>query len=184
MGGAGGDGGLFFAFWLFFKKSFFCMFFFCFFCFFLFFFCCCFFCYFFGCFFLFPFFFAFFSRVFFFLFLPFFFVLFVAACPMLIARAHTYPVQCSSQRVGALLIHRPAWVDQHTGGSRLTPTVHRCPKGMAVGGPNTVQHSSTVQKHGKHGSGAMSIQGKNVGSKSTVDESLLCYDGPEKRRTH
>ena len=43
--------------------------------------------------------------------------------------------QCSSQRVGALLIHRPAWVDQHTGGSRLTPTVHRCPKGMAVGGP-------------------------------------------------
>ena len=41
-----------------------------------------------------------------------FFVLFVAACPMLIARAHTYPVQCSSQRVGALLIQRPAWVDQ------------------------------------------------------------------------
>ena len=43
--------------------------------------------------------------------------------------------QSSGQRVGALLIHRPAWVDQHTGGSRLTPTVHRCPKGMAVGGP-------------------------------------------------
>ena len=61
--------------------------------------------------------------------------------------------QSSSQRVGALLIHRPAWVDQHTGGSRLTPTVHRCPKGMAVG--------STVQKHPKHGSGAMSIQGKS-----------------------
>ena len=42
-------------------------------------------------------------------------------------------------RAGALLIHRPAWVDQHTGGSRLTPTVHRCPKGMAV------------HKQGKHG---------------------------------
>ena len=43
--------------------------------------------------------------------------------------------QSSSQRVGALLIHRLAWVDQHTFGSRLRPTVHRCPKGMAVGGP-------------------------------------------------
>ena len=43
--------------------------------------------------------------------------------------------QSSSQMVGALLIHRPAWVDQHTGGSWLTSTVHRCPKGMAVGGP-------------------------------------------------
>ena len=44
-----------------------------------------------------------------------------------------------------------------------------------------LQNSShTAQKHGKHGSGAMSIQGKNVGSKGTVDESLLCYDGPKK----
>ena len=44
--------------------------------------------------------------------------------------------QSSSQRVGALLtLHRPAWVDQHISGSRLTPTVNRCPKGMAVGGP-------------------------------------------------
>ena len=53
-------------------------------------------------------------------------------------------------RAGALLIHRPAWVDQHTGGSRLTPTVHRCPKGMAVGG-SSPQHKAqhTVQKHGK-----------------------------------
>ena len=32
--------------------------------------------------------------------------------------------QSSSQRVGALLIHRPASVDQHTDRSRLTPTVH------------------------------------------------------------
>ena len=44
-----------------------------------------------------------------------------------------------------------------------------------------VQYSShTAQKNGKHGSGAMSIQGKNVGSKSTVGESMLCYDGPKK----
>ena len=42
----------------------------------------------------------------------------------------------------------------------------------------------TAQKHGKHGNGAMSIQGKNVGRKSTVDESMLCYDGPKKWRTH
>ena len=32
--------------------------------------------------------------------------------------------QSSSLRVGVLLIHRPASVDKHTGGSRLTPTVH------------------------------------------------------------
>ena len=66
-----------------------------------------------------------------------------------------------------------------------TPTVHWGPiSGKAVGGPNTVQHSNTVQKHGKHGNGATSIQGRSAGSKSTVDESLLCYDGPQKRRTH
>ena len=92
-------------------------------------------------------------------------------------------------RAGALLIHRPAWVDRHTGGSRLTPTVHQCPKEMAVGGSSPQQQHNTiclhtVQIHGKHGSGAMSIQGRSAGSKSTVDESLLCYDGPEKRRTH
>ena len=46
-------------------------------------------------------------------------------------------------RAGALLIHRPAWVDQHTGGSRLTPKVHRCPKGMAVGG-SSAQHGTAV----------------------------------------
>ena len=170
----GGEGGFFLLLGFFLKKKvfFFAFFFFVFlllifcFCFF----CCClviaflgvaFCCCFFGCFFSFLcFFFAFFFLSFFcFFFLVFFF--FVAACPMLIARAHTYPVQCSSQRVGALLIHRPAWVDQHTVGSKLTPTVHRCPKGMAVGGPNTVQHSRTVQKHPKHGSGAMRIQGKS-----------------------
>ena len=48
-----------------------------------------------------------------------------------------------------------------------------------MGGPNTVQHSrSQCEKHPKYGSGAMLIQGKNVGSKSTVDESMLCYGGP------
>ena len=30
--------------------------------------------------------------------------------------------------------------------------------GKAVGGPNTIQHNSTVQKHGKHGSGALSTR--------------------------
>ena len=58
-------------------------------------------------------------------------------------------------RAGALLIHRPAWVDQHTGGSRLTPTVHLCPKGMAVCGLSPQQQHNTlclhtVQKHPKH----------------------------------
>ena len=44
----------------------------------------------------------------------------------------------------------PQWVPART------PTVHWGPiSGKAVGGPNTVQHSSTVQKHGKHGSGAL-----------------------------
>ena len=46
----------------------------------------------------------------------------------------------------------PQWVPART------PTVHWGPiSGKAVGGPNTVQRSSTEQKHGKHGSGAMSI---------------------------
>ena len=74
---------------------------------------------------------------------------FVAACSTW-SHAHTRTQlsamqhESSSQRVGALLIHRPAWVDQHTGGSRLTPTVHPCPKGMAVGGPGdqTAQYSA------------------------------------------
>ena len=74
---------------------------------------------------------SFFSPFFFFLFFcPF---LFVAACPIW-SYAHTciqlsaMQQQCSSQRVGALLIHRPVCVDQHT-------HTHRCPKGMAVFGP-------------------------------------------------
>ena len=49
------------------------------------------------------------------------------------------------------------WVSVGTpvGPGKDTHGVHWGPiSGRAVGGPNTVQHSSTVQKHGKHGSGA------------------------------
>ena len=47
----------------------------------------------------------------------------------------------------------PQWVPART------PTVHWGPiSGKAVGGPNTVQHSSTVQKHAKHGSGALATR--------------------------
>ena len=119
--------------------------------------------------------------------------LFVKACPMLIARAHACSScislsSCSSQRVGALFLTdtilpgyqwAPQWVPVRT------PTVHWGPiSGKAAHSLTQqfrVQYSShTAQKHGKHGSGAMSIQSKNVGSKSTVDESLLCNDGPKK----
>ena len=64
-------------------------------------------------------------------------VVFVAACSIW-SHAHTcfqlnaMQHQSSSQRVGALLIHRRACLDQHNGGSRLTPTVPLCPKGMAT----------------------------------------------------
>ena len=74
---------------------------------------------------------------------------FVKACPMLTARAHACSScsslsSCSSQRVGALSlipsclgISAPQWVPART------PTVHWGPiSGKAVGGPNTVQHSS------------------------------------------
>ena len=100
---------------------------------------------------------------FFFSFFYFFHFLIVKACPMLIARAHMQQSQqlqqqSRSQRVGALSLipfilpgyqWAPQWVPKRT------LTVHSGPiSGKAVGGPNTVQHSSTVQKHGKHGSGA------------------------------
>ena len=114
---------------------------------------------------------------------------------MLIARAHMQQLrqsqqlqqQSSSQRVGALSLvpfclgirGHPIWSRQ--GHARYTGARSA---GRPWGGPNTVQHSSAVQKHGKHGSGAMSIQGKSVGSKRTVEESLLCVDGSTKRRTH
>ena len=84
----------------------------------------------------------------------------------MVARAHTYPAQCNA----ASEQHPEGWriVDPPPcpGGSThrwvlLTPTVHRCPKGMAVGGPcdQTAQQYSAETP--KHGSGAMSIQGKN-----------------------
>ena len=87
----------------------------------------------------------------------------MAACPMLITRAHVQQFQqlqeqSSSQRVGALSLlpgyqWAPQWVPART------PTVHWGPiSGKAVGGPNTVQHSSAVQKHGKH----ELLSGKNV----------------------
>ena len=48
---------------------------------------------------------------------------------------------------------RPQWVPART------PKVHWGPISVkAVGGPNTVQHSSTVQKHGKHGSRALATR--------------------------
>ena len=65
----------------------------------------------------------------------------------MVARAHMFSAQCNAaseqQPEGWRIVDTPPclggsahrWVGQHTGGSRLTPTVHRCPQGMAVGGP-------------------------------------------------
>ena len=51
----------------------------------------------------------------------------------------------STHELGAVLEPpQPAWVDQHTCGSRLIPTVFRCLKGMAVGG-SSQQHSGSLQ---------------------------------------
>ena len=115
---------------------------------------------------------------------------FVKACPMLIARTRMQQLkqsqqlqQQSSQRVGALsLIPSCLGISGHPSGSRQGHP--RYTGARSAGRPWVArsQFNTAVkeQKHGKHGSGAMSIQGKNVGSKSTVDESLLCYDGPKK----
>ena len=58
--------------------------------------------------------------------------------------------------LGTILLgyrYAPQWVPART------PTVHWGPiSGKPVGGPNTVQHSSTEQKHGKHGSGALATR--------------------------
>ena len=108
---------------------------------------------------------------------------FVKACPMLIARAHACSScsslsSCSSQRVGALsLIPFCLGISGHPSGSRQGHPRYTGARsaGRPWVAPTQFSHSSTEQKHGKHGSGAMSIQGKScVGSKSTVDESLLC----------
>ena len=113
--------------------------------------------------------------------------LFVKACPMYVDRADTHaaveavsPVAAAEQPEGWRFVPdtilpgyqwAPQWVPART------PTVHWDPiSGKAVGGPNTIQHSrSQCEKHPKHGSRAMSIQGKNFANKSTVDESLLFY---------
>ncbi len=116
--------------------------------------------------------------------------LFVKACPIYVDRAHTHAaveavsaVAAAEQPEGWRFVPdtilpgyqwAPQWVPART------PTVHWGPiSGKAVGGQNTVQHSrSQCEKYTKYGCGAMSIQGKSFGKKSTVDESLLCYGGP------
>ena len=108
---------------------------------------------------------------------------FVKACPMYVDRTRTHtaaeqqPEGCRC--VPDTILPGYQWAPQRV--PARTPTVHWGPNsGKAVSGPNTVQHSrSQCEKHPKHGSGAMSIQGKSFGNKSTVDESLLCYHGPK-----
>ena len=66
--------------------------------------------------------FQFFSRFFFFL-----KKIFLFDCGNL--AVHKQPrntIHASNARAGALVIHRPAWVGHHTGGSRSTPTAHLC----------------------------------------------------------
>ena len=109
---------------------------------------------------------------------------FVKACPMLIARAHACSncsscislSSCSSQRVGAVsLIPSCLGISGHPSGSRSGHP--RCTGDRSAGRPwvarsqfNTAVQSSIQQSHGA--------------DKSTVDESMLCYDGPKKWRTH
>ena len=90
---------------------------------------------------------------------------FVKACPMLIARAHMQQLQQSQQLqqpegwrfVPDTILPGYQWAHQWV--PARTPTEHWGPiSGKAVGGPNTVQHSSTVQKHGKHGSGELAAR--------------------------
>ena len=99
---------------------------------------------------------------------------FVKACPMNVDRAHTHAEVAAVSAVAAAEQQPEGWrfvLDTILPGYQWapqwvparTPTVHWGPiSGKAVGGPNTVQHSSTAQKHGKHGSGAMSTQGTNA----------------------
>ena len=66
-----------------------------------------------------------------------------------------------------------------------TPTVHWGPiSGKAVGGPNTVQHSSTVQKHGKHGSGALATRAPvtRVWTQKRVCCSVVCSSNEDEMR--
>ena len=114
------------------------------------------------------------------------------ACPMLIARAHMQQAQqlqqqSSSQRVGALsLIPFCLGISGHPSGSQQGHPRYTGARSAGRPWVARTQFNTAVQSRNtaKHGSGAMSIHGRSAGSKSTVDESLLCYDRPEKRRTH
>ena len=91
--------------------------------------------------------------------------------------------QSSSQRVGALsLIPSCLGISGLPSGSRQGHPRYTGARSAGRPWVARTQFSTAVQykKHPKHGSGAMSIQGKSFGNKSTVDESLLCYDGSEK----
>ena len=81
----------------------------------------------------------------------------MAACPMLITRTHAVvsTVAAAEQQpegwrfVPDTILPGYQWAPQLV--AARTPTVHWGPiSGKAVGGPNTVQHSSTVQKQGRH----------------------------------
>ena len=111
--------------------------------------------------FLLAFFFTFFLTFFFLFFLfftfsPFIFppFLFVEACPMFITHAAVSAVAAAEQQpegwrfVPDTILPGYQWAPQWV--PARTQTVHWGPiSGKAVGGPNTVQHSSTVQKHSK-----------------------------------
>ena len=88
---------------------------------------------------------------------------FVKACPMYADRTRTRMQQVAAVSAVAAAEQQPEgwrfvpdtilpgyqWAPQWV--PVRIPTVHWGPiSGKAVGGPNTVQHSSTVQKHGKH----------------------------------
>ena len=95
--------------------------------------------------------------------------------------------QSSSQRVGALsMIPSCLGISGHTSESQQGHPRYTGDRSAGRPWVARSQFNTAVkeQKHGKHASGAMSIQGKNVGSKSIVDESLLCYEGPKNCRTH
>ena len=90
-------------------------------------------------------------------------------------------VQSSSERVGALsLIPSCLGISGHPSGSRQGHPLYTGARSAGRPWVARTQFSTAVQckKHPKHGSGAMSIQGKSGGNESTVDESLLCYGGP------
>ena len=84
------------------------------------------------------------------------------ACPMYVDRAHTHAAVEAVSAVAAAEMQPDGWrfvPDTILPGYHWapqwvpakTPTVHWSPiSGKVVGGPNTVQHSSTAQKHGKH----------------------------------